>query len=484
MDPTYTKCLVIDSFSNQQSNLPNYSLQPIKIKSYIQHLSSNVQTARLDAKNNLPPKYVDVQLYNKLSELKDKYGDFKQKVGERQFNTIFKEARDIFNPFEKLGRSALPRNHNGQITSQIPVKRYGHAFFNRAAIKLANIDAVFKLTGPTISYLQPIDFKADRDQAVDGNQYFTYADLAEGPGAMAQYMKYRWPLGRGFGITLRDPSSETLKWEKILLQNCSKNRGTFTALYGAKKYGGDETGDLYINAEPFAKEVLNIVDGIDCVTGDGGIDVDTADDFPRQEYLNSRLVLAQIYAGLLIIRKGSSGQPSTSHPSHQEKHVTGKGGDLCLKIFDSVTEVTAQMLFLVACCFEEFHLFKPVASRPANAERYIIAKGCKTNIQGIIDLLAAAYNQYTDSEMVFNIFNTETLKGDEKNAWNEFQKWLTKINNQHISQQFETNKKIIAYLENLDYPEELEKIKEDQPKVNLGKALQLWNLPDNNHFIR
>ena len=479
MDPTFNKCLIVDSFEEQPKPT---SLEPFKNEISFAHFTPNILSEALDKKGNIPPVYVDVEKYKKLQGVKMEYDVLKEKMPKEEFELAFNKVKNIFNPFEKVGRSGLLKDRRGNVISNIPGKRYGHEFLNRAAIKLANCDAIFKFTGPRVNYLNPVDFKADRDQKVDGFRNYVFGVLAEGPGAMVGYMQKRWPYANGYGVTLRDPSNPNLKWNYSAIRRCSKNRGGFTALWGAPKYGGDETGDLYVNAEAVARELLDKEDGCDVVTGDGGIDVDNAEDYPRQEYLNSRLVLAQIYTALLIIKRENSGK-GLSDPAQKKGKDINKGGDLCLKIFDSVTEVTAQMLFLAAICFEEFHLFKPVSSRPANAERYIIGKRCKANIQPVIDLLKTAYDSYRNG-MVYNIFDTEKLQGDQKRAWLAFSKWLTGINNQHISQQLETNTNMVAYLQNLDDEEKIAELTRDLPQVNLSKCLIMWNLADNEHSIK
>ncbi len=46
------------------------------------------------------------------------------------------------------------------------------------------------------------------------------------------------------------------------------------------------------------------------------------------------------------------------------------GGNFVLKVFDTVTKLSAHVLFVLAQCFDELIMFKPASSRPANAERY------------------------------------------------------------------------------------------------------------------
>jgi len=51
-----------------------------------------------------------------------------------------------------------------------------------------------------------------------------------------------------------------------------------------------------------------------------------------------------------------------------------QGGHFVCKIFDSFTPFTAGLIFLLSSSFQKICIHKPVASRPANSERYIICK--------------------------------------------------------------------------------------------------------------
>lgn len=410
MDPTRELCRVRDSFDTSPLVLPE--LLPFKMIQPPRNLNLNIEVSRLEATPNLPPKYVDAKLFQETSDIKDM---FKGK--------LFSRARKEVNPFENLGKAH---------------------FQDRAAMKLANVDQVFKLTGRRINYWQPIDF----NNGIEKDLCFT--DLAGGPGAFVEYMQYRWPHANGYGITLRDPSSANLAWNFKAIRKCSSNRGGFKDLYG-----DDNTGNLYVNAESFARELLKRETGCDLVTGDGGIDVDTDDDYYRQEYLNSRLVLSQVYTAMLILKTG---------------------GNFVLKIFDSVTEITAQVLYLMACSFEELYLFKPVASRPANAERYIVGKSFRAGSDKYIDAIKQAYHSYNNDSFVINIIKISDFNQKDKDAWVRFTEWLTMVNNIQVQFQKETGQEIKRLMDLYAKNQNDDKIKE---MYDLSKCLILWNLPDN-----
>ena len=53
------------------------------------------------------------------------------------------------------------------------------------------------------------------------------------------------------------------------------------------------------------------------------------------------------------------------------------GGTQIIKIFDTFTPLTIKLLYLVSTLYNNVYIYKPLTSRPANSEKYIIAKGFK-----------------------------------------------------------------------------------------------------------
>ena len=50
-----------------------------------------------------------------------------------------------------------------------------------------------------------------------------------------------------------------------------------------------------------------------------------------------------------------------------------QNGSLICKIFDSYSLITIQLLYFISCLYKEVYLVKPLTSRPANSEKYIVA---------------------------------------------------------------------------------------------------------------
>ena len=165
----------------------------------------------------------------------------------------------------------------------------------------------------------------------------------------------------------------------------------------------------------------------------------------------SRLVLTQLYTGLCVLRKG---------------------GCMVCKMFDSVTEITAQIIFIMACCFESVQFLKPLSSRPANAERYVICLGRKgVHADPRSDSVIGAYTRLMEqalqmydreaSKMVTRMFS-QALPED-------YVDWLKRQNSLMTQRQLHYGGILL---------ELLTKGKVDIPEYNLQAALTVWNLPD------
>jgi 23S rRNA U2552 (ribose-2'-O)-methylase RlmE/FtsJ len=180
------------------------------------------------------------------------------------------------------------------------------------------------------------------------------AHIAEGPGGFIEALinKRKNSYDEVNAITLKSCKKEIPGWRKakIFLE-----RHPNIKIY----YGKDDTGDIY--------NVDNIIDfrekvgfnSCDLITADGGFDFSI--DFNKQEQLSSRLIFCEIVTALSVQKKG---------------------GDFICKFFDSYTNITIKLLWLLNCLYEKIVFTKPFTSRPANSEKYILAQNFKgINIQ-------------------------------------------------------------------------------------------------------
>lgn len=384
MDPSATPCLTHDSLKTTNPAIDTNAFANAYTSNTRLGLSPHFNM--VSTTDDPSPIFCNERNYMALRHIKDSFD-----------NPRFIEARNATNPFEYIGKSI---------------------FINRAAIKIANIDAVYKVLHT--------EFTFDNQTS---NKDYTFCDVAAGPGGFTQYVQYRYPNAVGYGMTLRSPS---LDWSTKFL-----DMKRFTAFYGP-----DNTGNLYTNWDTFTDFVLPH-GPVDLVMADGGFDLeDNADKtlIHRQEFLSSRLLLTQALIGVA---------------------VTKMNGNFVLKVFDTVTTFSAHVLFILSQCFETIRIFKPLSSRPANSERYVICMNRHRAVDAYLNIFKQAARTYTDDRYLSTLFS-EALPLD-------FVQWLTYYNNDSIAQQLRSARDILLYLNGSNPP---------VTQYNIDKFLVIWNLPD------
>jgi len=129
-------------------------------------------------------------------------------------------------------------------------------------------------------------------------------------------------------------------------------------------YGPTRTGNIYepCNQEDCATTVGK--QGVQLVTADGGFDF--SEDFQNQEKTILRLLVS---SAIILLQ------------------CVATEGDIILKVFDCNSRVTRDVLYLLASCFKEWTLYKPVTSRPCNSEWYFIGKSALYNKTSVLKVL-------------------------------------------------------------------------------------------------
>ena len=203
------------------------------------------------------------------------------------------------------------------------------------------------------SYFKMIEIIKDFNLISKDNQNsFTSSHLAEGPGGFMEACynishKIGFEYYSHYGITLFSSNKDIPGWNKA--QEFIYNNNDVKICYGQ-----DKTGNLY-NSD----NILNFIDNVgksncDLVTADGGFDFSI--DFNKQELLSYRLILCEIITALGIQKKG---------------------GSFVCKFFDLYSIATIKLLFLLNTFYGELYITKPLTSRPANSEKYIVCKNFK-----------------------------------------------------------------------------------------------------------
>lgn len=249
----------------------------------------------------------------------------------------FHSARAFANPMEALGEC-----RQGGLNQM---------FINRSAIKLANIDAVlgFGLTN-----------------ALE-RQHFLFADLCGAPGGFSEYiMKRIRSKGtgcacRGYGISLVG-NNEHGKGAIWRLSDFIESDNTFSISYRVF-LGSDGTGDLYNweNVKRFQDDIQRDLreavipqQKMNLVLADGGFDAQR--DSECQEELSQKLLICELAAALELICYG---------------------GTLVLKLFGCRTESVRMAMRSMHDLFNSMEMIKPVSSRPASSERYVVLSSFK-----------------------------------------------------------------------------------------------------------
>uniref|UniRef100_A0A5K3F1B7 Cap-specific mRNA (nucleoside-2'-O-)-methyltransferase 1 n=1 Tax=Mesocestoides corti TaxID=53468 RepID=A0A5K3F1B7_MESCO len=231
-------------------------------------------------------------------------------------------------------------------------------FMNRAAMKMANMDS---LTNGLFS------------QAAPPHEILHFADICAGPGGFSEYLTWRrgasalaaaesttgnsaaalFPRVRGYGMTLS--GSCDFRLDNFLAGPAE----VFRPFYGPKQ-DGDITS--WANLEGFANLIHKNTDGrgVHVVMADGGFDASSG--YNLQEVQSKHIYLCQCLCALTLLR-----------PS----------GSFVTKLFDVVTDFSVDLIWLMSHVFKKVSLIKPVTSRPANSERYLLCEGLITSSSGM-----------------------------------------------------------------------------------------------------
>lgn len=275
-------------------------------------------------------------LLDQNAELQHILTCYKNKISEHYKNKLWDRYKKLTNEYEMIFTTP---NTGSNISRYLPVSR---SFF-----KMWEMLHDFSEDAFGFSIGVPI------------NAMF----LAEGPGGFAEALvKFRegHSADRFFGISLRSVNKNIPDWKyQHKVQIC---------------YGSDGTGDLYkkTNLDHLAQTHPKM----EVITADGGFDF--SNDFNAQEESSVRLILCEIYAALLLQKQG---------------------GCLVLKIYDMFHEHTLKIVAVIKRFYEKIHVVKPLTSRPANSEKYLVCSGFDGERKGsFVERIGALIACYDDAK--------------------------------------------------------------------------------------
>lgn len=168
-----------------------------------------------------------------------------------------------------------------------------------------------------------------------------------------------------------------------------------------------------------------------------------------QEILSKQLLLCQILTALSTVRTG---------------------GNFTCKTFDLFTPFSVGLIYMLYLCFDRVSLFKPVTSRPANSERYVVCRGLKPGSDVVREYLFTVnlkLNQLrnTDSD-VNEVVPLDIIKGDL-----DFFQHMVTSNESHCAVQIKALAKIHAFV--------LDTTLSEPKQADIRKdCLKQWGIPD------
>ncbi|CAF4934339.1 unnamed protein product [Pieris macdunnoughi] len=307
-------------------------------------------------------------------------------------------------------------------------------FLNRAAVKMANIDAVF-------DYMFTNPKKENGEPMITEKDILYFADVCAGPGGFSEYVLFRksWKA-KGFGFTLKGGN------DFKLLDFYAGTPETFNTFYGVK-----DDGNIFdpANLMSLKDYVLNQTDdkGVHFLMADGGFSVSGQENI--QEILSKQLYLCQCLAALMLVRTG---------------------GHFVVKLFDVFTKFSVGLIYIMYRCFEKVCIFKPVTSRPANSERYLVCKWKKVgtesaerHLQSVNSMLWSELDREDD---VTELVPLSVLMDDQP-----FFEYIYKSNCVLGEKQIKNLLKLAEFSKNKELNETCQAEMREQ-------CLRLWKLPD------
>ncbi len=156
-------------------------------------------------------------------------------------------------------------------------------------------------------------------------------------------------------------------------------------------YGIDNTGNLINidNIYNLKESIEKLNKNVKIITADGGFDEGT--DFNNKEQLHYSLIIHEILSMLIL---------------------SSENTNFVLKMYDTYTKTSVDMLYLLHRIFKKVEIFKPLTSRPTNSEKYIICKELNINneykekIIKELENLSIMIKDKKDGEYYFTLFDT------------------------------------------------------------------------------
>jgi len=344
-------CLSLEPPTHWLNEIPTFSKDQLSLQVNNDPPPQELLTSELE----LEPS-VEI-LLSHLNEIKTKLEPYAEIVSE------LKQSRSMRTTPQNEFRRAS-RNKSVNPFESLSLDFDGMPLISRSALKLCNMDALlgFKLCcGGSHS-------RSEEDMPI-------FVDLCGAPGGFSQYMIFRG-MKKGYGMSLTGNSNDSvgLGWKVDIL-----DKEQFQV-----HSGEDGTGDLYV-----WDNVLSLQQKMETDTGaskaalvvaDGGLDAQRNSD--DQEGIAYELIICEMASSMLLL---------------------DSGGHFVIKMFGFQSEKTRDAMLFLASVFECIKVIKPIASRPASTERYVVG----FNFQGVTEDFDPC--QWRDEMLSENYMYTQKL---------------------------------------------------------------------------
>ena len=204
----------------------------------------------------------------------------------------FAKHRGDANPFENIGKNLIKRPITAPGTDYFEQSQDLGAkgfFVNRAALKMCNLDYIYKLTS-NIFYTPWQKAIPGRLEIDDREGIFSCADIASAPGGFTQYVQWRRPDAISYMISLESEGSP--KIAEII----ESNPGTEIIL------GPNDDGNIFTAYEDYIERVGK--NNVDLSMADGHIMVEGEESYVKKELVDgtpefwSSFLWELVYLGL------------------------------------------------------------------------------------------------------------------------------------------------------------------------------------------
>lgn len=294
-------------------------------------------------------------------------------------------------------------------------------------------NAVAKIKPLSRSFFKMIEMCYDFELCSESDKSIDTFHLAEGPGGFIEAIAHkRNNIGDTYyGMTLLDDNPSVPAWKKSG-EFLAKNTNVII------ESGPSGTGDLFL--------IENLIycnnkyrNKMDLITADGGFDF--SDNFNEQESSAVKLLLAETIFAISMQKVG---------------------GKFVLKVFDITTKASIDILYLLSCFYDDISVCKPLTSRIANSEKYIVCKNFTPpkNYDSIMKHLFSIYGTVMKLNNIHSIFKfSHNLLFINK---------IEEINAIFGQQQVENISFTLSLIINRNKHERIEQLK----KTNLNKSIE------------